>query len=163
MGRRNKLLGDKLVYVFGIVLLCLFLLPSIIISFKIHRYILFTILFVPFITLFILCIVKMDKIDEEIRKYNKFLKNGKLIKNVPFYKHELYYGREPAGAPISFYAIVDYKTKDGKIVTLGRAEQFSINDYGNRTIMDLYIDEDNIENYIIGFDLEEQIKNDELY
>ncbi len=160
---RNKFIGDKLGYNLWIAILSFFLLPIILVEFVSYEYLFGILLTILYIVIVVILGRKSSKIDKKIESYDSFLKTGKLIKNVPFYKHEIYYGREPERKPDTFFAVVDYRTKDGQIVTLGRAEEFSISDYGKRTTMDLYIDEDNVENYIIGFDLEEQIKNNELY
>lgn len=106
---------------------------------------------------------KINKIEDEIAKYDNFLKNGKLIKDIPFIKHNIIYRAILHESSSSFVAVVDYQTIDGKTLTLGRFEKFPIDKYGDRNTIDLYIDEENPENYIIGFDLEEQKKNNELY
>ena len=106
---------------------------------------------------------KINIIDEEISKYDNFLKNGKLIKDIPFVKHNIIYRGIMDESSSTFVAVIDYQTKDGKTLTLGRIEKFPKDKYGNRNTIDLYIDEENPENYIIGFDIEEQIKNDELF
>lgn len=163
MSKKTILSNEKLGYICWIAILSFFLIPLIVLAFIKYAYLMFIILLFVYIFILVVFGKKINIVEEKILSYNKFLKDGRLIKDVPFYKHVIYFDKLLKSSPTTFFAVVDYTTKDGKTVTLGRYEEFSLKDYGDRTTMDLFIDEDNIENYIIGFDLEEQIKNNELY
>ena len=100
--------------------------------------------------------------NKEIKSYRNFLKNGKLIKDLPFVKHNIIEKNGKNYSKTAFIAVVDYKTKEDKIITIGGEYGLSIEKYGDRETVDLYIDETNLNNYIIDFDLEDKIKNNEL-
>ena len=115
-----------------------------------------------FVVFLILSIIGLIRLSIEAKSYREFLKSGKLIKDLPFVKHTYIEKIKEEKTINSFIAVVDYKTKDGKTISIGSEYGLDIEKYGDRKTVDLYIDENNLKNYIIDFDLEEKIKNNEL-
>lgn len=163
MSEKTKFKGERLAALIFIILMLISLIGAIL--GKLYNDLDDVVFYVAAIVSIILLIIAVTNfiiLNKNIKSYREFLKSGKLIKDLPFIKHNLIEKVEKKSSMTKFIPVVDYITKDGKTITIGGEYGIDTKKYGDKKTIDLYIDENNLKNYIIDFDLEDKIKNNEL-